>query len=140
MAWRNSWLLGLSFLVACSQGDDPTATDPQLLFEDAFVSPPSEVEIVAEGGTRVRGLDGWLKLKPGLSGLKLRYPERFVFRDCAEPLAWFAGVNEDTQLTAGSGSFVCQESVEPRFSFDNGRWLVTDRSSGLVYYRIWKQY
>jgi hypothetical protein len=140
MLWRKSWLLGLSILGACSDGGDPTATDPRLLFEDAFVSPPAEVKIVAEGGTRVRGLDGWLKLEPGLDGLRLRYPERFVYRDCAEPLAWFAGVDDELRLMTDSGGFVCQESVDPRFSSDNGRWLVIDRHRGLAYYRIWKHY
>jgi hypothetical protein len=139
MAWRSTWLLWLAMLVGCS-GGDPTATDPQLLYEDAFVTPPSQVEILAEGGTMVRGLDGWLKLQPGTSGLKLRYPGRFTFRDCGEPLIWFAKATAESGLASGSGSFVCQESVDPRFPFDNGRWLVTDRSSGYVYYRIWKHY
>jgi len=49
-------------LAGCS-GGDPTATDPTLLFEDGFANPPDQVRIMAEGGTMVRGLDGWLKLQ-----------------------------------------------------------------------------
>jgi hypothetical protein len=131
-------VVALGLLAGCS-GGDPTATDPKLLYEDAFVTPPSQVEILAEGGVMVRGLDGWLKLQPGNQGLKLRYPNRFDFRDCEEPLAWFAQATGEAGLAA-SGSYVCQESADPRFPFDNGRWLVTDRSRGVAYYRIWKHY
>ena len=131
-------VVALLLLSGCS-GGDPTATDPELLYEDAFVTPLSEVEILAEGGVMVRGLDGWLKLQPGTQGLKLRHPNRFSFIDCAEALDWFAQVTKKPGL-AGAGSYACQQSVDPRFPFDNGRWLVTDRSSGLVYYRIWKHY
>lgn len=120
-------------------GGDPTATDPALLFEDAFVDSPNAVDILAEGGTRVRGLDGWLKLQPKNSELEPRHRDDYVFRDCAEPLAWFSRVTADPALQAGSG-LICRERIDPRFNFDNGRWLVTDRSRGLVYYRIWKKY
>lgn len=138
MFQRRFALLALGLLMGCS-GGDPTATDPQRLFEDAFITPPSQVQILAEGGVMVRGLDGWLKLQPGHQGLKLRHPDRFVYGDCEEPLAWFARVTQEPDL-ATAGSYVCQESSDPRFPFDNGRWLVTDRSRGLVYYRIWKHY
>jgi hypothetical protein len=138
MALQRAGLFALSLLAACSSGD-PTATDPKLLYEDAFVTPPSQVEILADGGVMVRGLDGWLKLRPGIQGLKLRYPDRFSFRDCEEPLVWFAKATGEPGL-ASAGNYTCQVSVDPRFPFDNGRWLVTDRSSGLVYYRIWKHY
>ena len=133
-------MLWLATLAGCSGGGDPTATDPDLLFEDAFRSPRSEVEIVSEGGTRVQGLDAWLQLKPGLTGLKLRHPDRYALRACAEPLAWFGEVCGEKALLSDNGHFLCQESVDPRFPFDNGRWLVTDRSTGLAYYRIWKHY
>ena len=136
LRWLSGVVLGL--LVGCS-GGDPTATDPRLLYEDAFVTPPSQVKILAEGGVMVRGLDGWLKLQPGTQGLKLRYPKRFEYRDCEEPLSWFSQTLQAPDLAA-TGSYVCQESVDPRFPFDNGRWLVTDRSRGLAYYRIWKHY
>lgn len=130
---------GLLLLAGCS-GGDPTATDPRLLFEDAFDNFPSEVEVVAEGGTMVRGLDGWLKLRPGITALKPRQMESYRYRDCAEPLAWFANTNGEAGLASRQGGVVCQEWIDPRFQFDNGRWLVTDRSSGLVYYRIWKHF
>jgi hypothetical protein len=139
MRLAGSWVLGLLSLAGCS-GGDPTATDPDLLFEDAFDNAPSEVEVVADGGTMVRGLDGWLKLRPGITGLKPRQVERYSYRDCAEPLAWFAKASGEAGLASGQGGFVCQESSDPRFQFDNGRWLVTDRGSGLVYYRIWKHF
>jgi hypothetical protein len=125
-------------LAGCSSGD-PTATDPALLFEDGFVNPPSEVTILADGGTMVRGLNGWLKLQPKQSGIEPRHADDYVYRDCGEPLAWFGRVTGDTSLQAGSG-LICQERIDPRFKFNNGRWLVTDRNRGLVYYRIWKQY
>jgi hypothetical protein len=127
-------------IVGCSAKDDPTATDPQRLFEDAFTSPLSQVEILAEGGTMVRGLDGWLKLMPDTTGLKLRHPDRFTYRDCDEPLAWFAVNRPEAGLEPAFGHFVCQESIDPRFPFDNGRWLLTDRTTGVVYYRTWKHY
>ena len=125
-------------LTGCS-GGDPTATDPARLFEDAFVNPPAEVEILADGGTMVRGLDGWLVLRPKYDALEPRHGDEYVDRDCAEPLTWFERVTGDPALRAGSG-LSCRERVDPRFKFDNGRWLVTDRNQGLVYYRIWKQY
>jgi hypothetical protein len=134
------WLLGLPLLIGCSGGGDPTATDPQRLYEDAFVSPLSQVEILAEGGTMVRGLDAWLKLRPGPTGLEPRHPERFSLRECAEPLAWFAETAAESAPVSTQGGFDCRELVDPRFAFDNGRWLVTDRTTGLVYYRIWKHY
>jgi len=139
---RSGWsltLLLLPALTGCDRGD-PTATDPALLFEDAFGTPPAQAEILDDGGTRVRGLDGWLKIRPGVSGLRLRNSETYRFRDCAEPLAWFARATGEPGLDSGSGGFVCQESTDPRFRFDNGRWLVSDRVTGLAYYRIWKRF
>jgi hypothetical protein len=136
---RWAWILWSVLIAGCGDKGDPTATDPRLLYEDAFTTPLSRVEILAEGGTMVRGVDGWLKLLPDGAELTLRYPDRFTFRACDEPLAWFAEKSGEAGL-ASAGSFVCQESIDPRFTFDNGRWLVTDRSRGVVYYRIWKHY
>jgi hypothetical protein len=133
-------LAPLALLAACG-GGDPTATDPRLLFEDAFLNPPGEVEIVAEGGTMVRGVDAWLKLRPGITApLKPRQAERYIPRDCSEPLAWFAKASGDSGLVAAEGDILCREAIDPRFEFENGRWLVADRTRGLVYYRIWKGY
>jgi hypothetical protein len=132
------WALLPLLLTGCS-GGDPTATDPARLFEDAFVNPPAEVEILADGGTMVRGLDGWLVLRPKYAALQPRHGDEYVDRDCAEPLAWFERVTGDPALRVGSG-LSCRERVDSRFKFDNGRWLVTDRNQGLVYYRIWKHY
>jgi hypothetical protein len=128
------WVLLTLLLTGCG-GGDPTATDPALLFEDAFVDAPASVKILADGGTMVRGLDGWLKLQPKNGELEPRHREAYVYRDCAEPLAWFGRVTGDPALQAGSG-LICRERIDPRFKFDNGRWLVTDRNRGLVYYRI----
>lgn len=140
MGLRPLRLAGLILLAGCSDAGDPTAADPKRLYQDAFVTPPAEVEIVADGGTMVRGLDGWFKLLPGISGLKLRHADRFALRDCGEPLAWFAEVTGEAGLSVDRGGFVCRESVDPRFPFDNGRWLVQDRATGLAYYRIWKHF
>jgi hypothetical protein len=129
----------LPLLAGCS-GGDPTATDPAMLFEDAFLTPPDQVSILADGGTMVRGLDGWLKLQPKLSGLEARHEDEFVYRDCSQPLAWFSEATGDKRLLEENASLLCQERVDPRFNFDNGRWLVRDRTHGLVYYRIWKKF
>ncbi len=137
MSLRYGFLL-LLLLQGC--GGDPTATDPKLLYEDAFLTPLSEVEILAEGGTMVRGLDGWLKLAPKVSQIEPRKPESYEFIDCEEPLAWFREATGDTGLASGYSGIVCQRAVEKRFDFNNGRWLVSDRNRGLVFYRIWKKY
>jgi hypothetical protein len=132
------WLL-LPVLTGCS-GGDPTASDPALVFEDGFDNAPSAVTILAEGGTIVRGLDAWLKLQPKQTTLEPRQREDYVYRDCAVPLDWFKKVTGDADLPADATGLVCEERVDPRFDFDNGRWLMTDRNRGLVYYRIWKKY
>lgn len=139
-SWSRLLILLMPLLAGCSSGGDPTATDPALLFEDGFTSPPNQVRILAEGGTRVRGLDGWLKLQPKQTAIEPRHEDEYVYRECSAPLAWFSEVTGDPALREDAGGLLCQERVDPRFDFDNGRWLVTDRSRGLVYYRIWKKY
>jgi hypothetical protein len=128
----------LLFTIAGCSGGDPTATDPRLIFEDAFENPLKEVEILAEGGTMVRGFDAWLKLSPRLTTLRPRNGLDYSYQDCEEMVTWFHGVTDDENLRQLHGSLTCQISKEPRFKFDNGRWLLTDRSIGISYYRVWK--
>jgi len=136
----SSWFLCLPMLLAgCSDGD-PTASDPALVFEDGFINAPSEVTVLSEGGTIVRGLDAWLKLQPKQTAIVPRQRDEYAYRDCAAPLAWFSEVTGDRTLQADARGLVCEERIDPRFDFDNGSWLVTDRHHGLVYYRIWKKY
>ncbi|MBT2989861.1 MAG: hypothetical protein KME65_12980 [Candidatus Thiodiazotropha sp. (ex Ctena orbiculata)] len=130
----------LCLILGCS-GGDPTAADPTLIFEDGFENPLEEVEILAQGGTIVNGLDAWLKLEPRMAALQLRRASDYVYGDCGEMVAWFHGVTGDENLEPQHSGFVCQHFKEPRFKSDNGRWLLTDRSKGCFYYRIWnKQY
>ncbi|MEJ2611993.1 MAG: hypothetical protein P8179_18460 [Candidatus Thiodiazotropha sp.] len=125
------------FLSGCS-GGDPTATDPQLIFEDGFENQLSEVEILAEGGTMVRGFSAWLKIAPKQTEIHLRNAADYVYTDCQKPAEWFLGVTGDAGLKLSQSHLTCQLFTEPRFKFNNGRWMVTDNSSGIVYYRIWK--
>jgi hypothetical protein len=131
-------LIALLFTIAGCSGGDPTATDPLLIFEDAFENPAEEVDILAEGGTMVRGLDAWLKLSPKLTTLRPRNQSGYAYQECEEMLTWFHRVTRDTNLQRLHSGLICQASKEPRFKFDNGRWLLTDRSKGFSYYRIWK--
>ncbi|MES9990516.1 MAG: hypothetical protein ABW098_01075 [Candidatus Thiodiazotropha sp.] len=127
----------LLILLGCS-GGDPTAANPTLIFEDGFENPLQEVEILAEGGTIVRGLDAWLKLEPKMSTLRLRNAADYGYGDCGEMVTWFYQATEDENLSSLHSGFICQVAKEPRFKFDNGRWLLSDRTKGLFYYRIWK--
>ncbi|MEW8508770.1 MAG: hypothetical protein AB2598_18925 [Candidatus Thiodiazotropha sp.] len=127
----------LFFLLGCS-GGDPTVANPALIFKDGFDNPLQAVEILAEGGTMVHGLDVWLKLEPRMTELRLRRANDYVYDDCGEMVAWFHGVTGDETLRAMHSGFICQVSEEPRFKFDNGRWLLSDRTKGVFYYRIWK--
>jgi hypothetical protein len=128
----------LLFLLGCS-GGDPTATDPALIFEDGFENPQQEVEILAQGGTMVRGVDAWLKLAPRVTELRLRRQDEYVHEECGEMLDWFRHVTDDRDLQHPHGGFNCRVLKDSRFSFDNGRWLLTDRSRGVSYYRLWKK-
>jgi hypothetical protein len=132
-------LLLLLLVVGCS-GGDPTATDPGLIFKDGFENSADEVDILAEGGTMVRGFDAWLKLSPKLTTLRPRNPSTYLYHDCAEMVVWFHQVTADDNLQQLHSGLTCQVSKDPRFKFDNGRWLLTDRSKGWHYYRIWKQH
>ncbi|MCU7929244.1 MAG: hypothetical protein KZQ90_00445 [Candidatus Thiodiazotropha sp. (ex Codakia rugifera)] len=136
MQLRSLWLVIL--LIGCG-GGDPTATDPTLIFKDGFENPLQEVDILADGGTMVRGFDAWLKIVPKLTTIRLRKAADYDYRACGELVVWFYKVTGDTNLQQSNNGLVCQESIDPRFKFDNGRWLLTDRSNGVVYYRTWKK-
>ncbi|MET0091255.1 MAG: hypothetical protein ABW068_14775 [Candidatus Thiodiazotropha sp.] len=126
-----------SLLVACS-GGDPTATDAELIYQDGFETPRSEVELLANGGTMVRGFSAWLKLQPGYSGVQARNETEYQAVDCAEPADWFHEVIGDADLNQDRYRLTCLKFTDSRFDFDNGRWLVRDPANGRVYYRIWK--
>ena len=120
-------------------GGDPTASSPEKVFKDGFETPLSEVRIEAEGGTVVRGYDAWLKILAE-NGLELRRDGEYDYVDCAEPRAFFHRVLNSDELAAGRAYIECLGSTDPRFDFDNGRWLVHDRTGGRYYYRVWKRY
>jgi hypothetical protein len=124
-------------LQGCS-GGDPTATDPKLVFEDGFENSLDEVEIVAEGGTMVRGFSSWLKILPKQTAIRARKEAEYRYIDCKAPAEWFQEATGDENLLQYQSRLSCLELTDPRFDFDNGRWLMTDNSLGVVYYRIWK--
>ncbi|MEJ2618744.1 MAG: hypothetical protein P8163_00505 [Candidatus Thiodiazotropha sp.] len=132
-------LLGFILLLNGCSGGDPTATDPELIFEDGFENPYDQVSLLAEGGTMVRGFSAWLKLSSEVTDLKPRRSREYVYVDCQEPIEWFHQVTGDEGLLVNQGQLICQRFSDDRFDFDNGRWLVTDQSRGIIYYRVWKQ-
>jgi len=124
-------------LAAC--GGDPTATDPKKVFEDGFTTPIEEVTIEAEGGTRVRGYDAWLKILPH-GRLLPRRQEEYERIDCAEPRVYFNRVLGSDELAPEHSRLECIGLRDSRLDFNNGRWLVQNRSDGRYYFRSWKQY
>ena len=123
--------------MGCS-GGDPTATDPALIFADGFENPLDEVTLLAEGGTMVRGFSAWLKIQPKQTGIRLRKEAEYEYVDCRAPAEWFREATGDDGLDQYLSRLSCKRSRDDRFDFDNGRWLVTDKSTGIVYYRVWK--
>jgi hypothetical protein len=133
-------LLAATILGGCGHGgDDPTAATPELVFEDGFLSPWKEVTIEAADGTVVSGYEAWLKLLPR-SDLVARHEREYEFRDCTEPRAYFSRVLKSDELSPNNASLVCREFSDPRLDFENGRWLVENRTNGRVYFRVWKHY
>ncbi|MCG7948946.1 MAG: hypothetical protein AB2747_14225 [Candidatus Thiodiazotropha taylori] len=130
--------IGLSLMMTGCSGGDPTATDPELIFEDGFETSYDRVTLLDEGGTMVRGFSAWLKLSSELTDLRLRRSSDYEFVDCERPAEWFHQVSGDGALLVNRGALTCQRFTEKRFDFDNGRWLVSDNSRGIIYYRVWK--
>ncbi|MGA7983231.1 MAG: hypothetical protein WCA32_23765 [Chromatiaceae bacterium] len=92
----------------------------------------------AAGGTVVHGYDAWLKLSPK-GPLIPRFEDRYQQVDCAEPRAFFVNVLKSDELSRHGAVLTCSGYTDPRLHFDNGRWLVMDRTSGRVYFRVWKR-
>ena len=132
---RLGW--GLAALFGCSQ--DPTAADPEGVFADGFLSPREEVVMEAWDGTRVRGWDAWLRRLPE-GRVVLRHEADYEPVDCAEPRAWFLSRRGAAPTGFARDPLDCWEYRDPRFHFDNGRWLIRDLVDGRLYYRVWKHY
>ena len=124
-------------LAGCS--GDPTATDPEKVFADGFETPIERVHIEAEGGTVVRGYDAWLKIVPR-SQLTARRESEFHYIDCAGPRAYLSKALGSDELSSGHAHLDCLGLIDERFAFDNGRWVIRNRSNGRVYFRVWKHY
>jgi hypothetical protein len=132
--------LVLLLLSGCgASGDDPTAATPELVYEDGFLSPPEDAIIEAAGGTVVLGYEAWLKLLPERD-IVPRHENAYVFRDCAEPRAYFKHVLGSDELSSATASLTCREYSDPRFDFDNGRWLLVNETDGRIYFRVWKHH
>jgi hypothetical protein len=132
------FFLGVILLLSGCSGGDPTATDPELIFEDGFENPYDQANLLAEGGTMVRGFSAWLKLASEVTDLRPRRVSEYKYVDCKRPAEWFHQVSGDEALLVDQGQLICQRFSDSRFDFDNGRWLVTDNSRGIIYYRVWK--
>ncbi|MCG7914972.1 MAG: hypothetical protein JAY71_13995 [Candidatus Thiodiazotropha weberae] len=130
--------VALNLMLAGCSGGDPTATDPELIFKDAFETPYDQVTLLDEGGTMVRGFSAWLKLATELTDLRPCRSGEYDYVACGEPTEWFYQVSGDEALVVNQGELTCQRFTEKRFDFDNGRWLVSDNSRGIFYYRVWK--
>jgi hypothetical protein len=126
-------------LAGCRGGGDPTAADPERVYEDGFLSPLEEARVEAGDGTVVRGYDAWIQLFP-LKDLIPRHDADYVYRDCAEPRAWFNRVLGSDALSPARSNLTCRELSDPRLGFDNGRWLLENAVDGRVYFRVWKRY
>lgn len=127
---------GLCILGGCN-GGDPTASTPELVFEDGFLSPLADVMIEAEGGTVVGGYDAWLKLLPR-GELIPRFEVDYRYIDCGEPRAFFAAVLNSDELSPTKASLTCRLYRDERLEFDSGRWLVENHVDGRYYFRAWK--
>lgn len=120
-------------------GGDPTATDPQKVFADGFVSDPGRVVIEAEGGTIIGGYDAWLRMMPA-EPVKPRFADGFEPIDCTAPVAWFAAKAGEEGLfdDEDGGRLFCRGYRDERLGIPNGRWLVKDYGTGRTWFRVWK--
>ena len=123
-------------LAACD--GDPTAADPETVFEDGFSTSLQEVTLEGAGGTVVRGYDAWLKILPRNGRLSPRRQAEYDYLDCAEPRTYFNRVLGSDELAHVHAYLECLVLRDPRFDFENGRWLVHNRSNGRYYFRVWK--
>ena len=124
-------------LAGCG-GGDPTATDPRKVLADGFVAGLDGVMIEAEGGTVVDGYEAWLVLRPA-GDLTPRHADLYQPIPCDGPLDYFAERGSASGLgSAGLGALDCRAYTDGRLKIPNGRWLVTDRRDGRVYFRVWK--
>ncbi len=124
-------------LSGCSA--DPTASTPDKVFADGFETPVEKVVIEAEGGTVVRGYEAWLKIHPS-TRLVARLEDAYGYIDCTTPRDYFNKVLNSDELSERHAHLDCLGLTDERFDFDNGRWLIRNRSNGRVYFRVWKHY
>ena len=127
-------------LAGCG-GGDPTATDPRKVLADGFVAGLDGVVIEAEGGTVVDGYEAWLVLRPA-ADLTPRHADLYQPIPCDGPVDYFAE-RESSGFrralgSAGLGALDCRAYTDGRLKIPNGRWLITDRRDGRVYFRVWK--
>jgi hypothetical protein len=87
----------------------------------------------------VRGYDAWLKILPHVRLIPHRQ-EEYEFFDCTEPRIYFNRVLGSDELDSAHAQIECLGLHDSRFDFDNGRWLVQNRSNGSYYFRAWKHY
>jgi hypothetical protein len=137
--WPVTAALVAAFAGGCG-GGDPTASNPERVFQDGFVSPLEEVVIEAEGGTVVRGYDAWLKLLPIGGNPVPRFEAQYRPVNCAEPRAFFARVLGGDRVASPEAELICRFYQDPRLDFDNGRWVVESPIDGRLYFRAWKRY
>jgi hypothetical protein len=131
-------LLCVLLLAACG-GGDPTAADAQRVFADGFLSDADAVEIEAAGGTVVPTYAGWIVFR-ARDVPELRHGVDYREIPCDEPRAFFARALGPGPLLPPERGLRCLAFSEPRFQFDNGRWLIEDRAAGRYYFRVWKGY
>ena len=123
--------------VSIGCGGDPTATDARKVLADGFVSGRDGTTILAEGGTIIGGYDAWLALVPA-PDLTPRFADAYRSIPCAEPVEWFAARGAARLAGVGDTALDCRAYADTRLSIPNGRWLITDRRDGRVYFRVWK--
>lgn len=131
-------ILALAATLAGCGGGDPTATDPRKVLADGFVAGLDGVVIEAEGGTVVDGYEAWLVLRPA-ADLTPRHADLYQSIPCDGPVHYFAERGPASGLgSAGLGALDCRAYTDGRLKVPNGRWLITDRRDGRVYFRVWK--
>ena len=118
-------------------GGDPTASDARKVLADGFVSGRAGTTILAEGGTIIGGYDAWLALVPAPE-LTPRFADGYRPIPCGEPADWFVSRGAISLAGAGDTVLECRAYTDARLSIPNGRWLISDRRDGRLYFRVWK--